>query len=241
MFCTECGYSISSTIKFCGNCGTQIKHQPVELREPSYHREEPKDVAEQISDVCPPSTVSPNGTGPEISVNSNVSQPVTVRPWVRYWARIMDLTIFGLIVGIGFGFFAPDLILDSTFDRVFGIIGVVFALVLEAMCFTVIGTTPGKSFFKVTLVTPNGQPPSVGDVISRNLHIWWRGLGCSIPVISIVTLIFAYRDLSRNGTTAWDRESKIKVVHGTFGVDRWFIFTLFMLMVFLFLTVMGDR
>lgn len=241
MFCTECGFSITSTIKFCGNCGTSVVHQPVELKEPFPHRDAPTNGPDVTPNKLLSDTSSLIETCPETSISSSAAQTVTVHPWVRYWARITDMIIFSLMVSVVFSFFAPDLFLDSTFDRVFGIIAVVFALVLEAMCFTVIGTTPGKKFFKISLVALNGQTLSIGDVITRNFHIWWRGLGCSIPLIGIVTLIFAYRDLTRNGTTAWDRESNIKVVHGSFGIDRWFIFALFILMVFLLLTVLGER
>jgi uncharacterized RDD family membrane protein YckC len=237
MFCTECGISISSTIKFCGNCGTPLEHQTVEQRELVRRNDEPISGPDEIPNELQSDTYRLIETRAEKSVGSNVSKTATIRPWVRYWARITDIIIFSLIVGVGFGFLAPELFQDSDFDRVFGIIAVVFALVLEAICFTVVGSTPGKKFFKINLVTQNGQTLSIGDVIARNFHLWWRGLGCGIPLISLVTLIFAYRDLTSTGTTAWDRDSKVNVVHGTFGIWRWFIFACFMFVVFLLLSV----
>ena len=47
----------------------------------------------------------------------------------------------------------------------------------------------------------------------RELLVWVKGLGFGIPVVTVVTLVMAYRRLDGDAITSWDDKLGLVVLH----------------------------
>ncbi len=146
------------------------------------------------------------------------------RPWVRYWARSFDfalyylitlLVLFPLITGAGWGlFFTPIYLI---------VMMVVFflAIFIEAIMLSWWGTTPGKWMLRVQLRHETGEKLSYSQALKRSGDVWFRALALGLPLINVVTLIYAFFFLKRTGQTSWDRDGRLTVSHQPISVERW--------------------
>ena len=143
-----------------------------------------------------------------------------VRPWVRYWARMFDIYLTALALGIALGIFSPRALDVSGSNILFGLAILLIWVVVESLLLSSIGVTPGKWLLKTRLVPPSGEKPSFATALSRSVKVWWRGLGIGLPIISLVTLIIARSDLKESGSTTWDKDTGFVVVHERIGFLR---------------------
>lgn len=192
MYCTQCGASVTDGARFCGKCGAAVQVAPV---------------------VAMPATVT---------VGPAVAQQVVpqIRPWVRYWARMFDICLFSLGVGLLIGIFAPQAFSEKGSDLLFGIVLLFGWVFVEALLLSTFGTTPGKWLLKIRLTPPSGSAMSYSAALSRSIKVWWRGLGIGFPPVSLITLIVAQGRLTRNAITSWDREGAFVVSHEQIGAGR---------------------
>ena len=158
-----------------------------------------------------------------------------IRPWVRYWARMTDLFIFNMVIGL------ITLICASLFklsDVIYGLLAFVLYNFAEAALLATWGTTPGKAFFKVRVRNSDGSKLSYIDGLSRAFKIMFYGEGLGIIPICIFTLIKAHNRLTNKGITSWDEDKGIVVSHQMLGPWR-VIGILVLFAVFLGLMVLG--
>lgn len=148
------------------------------------------------------------------------------RPWVRFWARMIDYSIFfGIIsaVGVGLDFFpapsSPFLLLML----------LIFLWVwIESFLLATWGYTPGKWFLKVKIRRREDQQKiSFPESMERSLSVWFLGLGGGIPIISLITLIVANVKLSNLGIATWDKRGGFIVEHEKIGFFRAFLTIIF--------------
>ena len=57
---------------------------------------------------------------------------------------------------------------------------------------------------------PDGSPIGGPRALRREFLVWCRGLGLGVPIISLVTLIVAFKRLKRRGTTSRDEELSLR-------------------------------
>lgn len=131
-------------------------------------------------------------------------------PWRRYWARFLDLTIFSILLALAAGFIMPSLFVEGGpfygpgSDQLVGWLVLPFAMIADGIVLGLFGTTPGKAIAGVHVSGVRGARLKVGDAIQRNLQVWWYGLGTGFPIISLFTLISAYRKASRGEPMRWE-------------------------------------
>lgn len=154
-------------------------------------------------------------TPPELSNAEDQS----ARPWIRYWARIFDLFIIGLVPAGLYLLSAPE-VAEGASDLLLTIISINLWILVESVLLSTWGTTPGKFLFKIKLGKSDGKPISIGDAFYRSWRVAWRGLALGIPLVSIFTLLRACDRLSTEGTTTWDREGGFTVTHKRIGKVR---------------------
>ncbi|HMO51234.1 MAG TPA: RDD family protein [Kiritimatiellia bacterium] len=159
------------------------------------------------------------------------------RPWVRYWARYIDILIFALLVGVLLQIIMPELLEIN--DIIFGIILTLVYTFFEATMLTSWGTTPGKAILGVSIRKDDGSKPSYGDALSRSMSVWAGGMGCGIPVVTLIAHISAYNKLSREGITSWDANGGYLVLHKKVGFFRVFA-VIAIFFVFLMLISLGQ-
>jgi len=149
-------------------------------------------------------------------------------PWRRFYARTIDLFFISFVVvaflGALFGFFAPHMVNEimHTLKNPFlsGIIVYIFWVPLEAFFLFRTGTTPGKSLFGIQVLDKSGHRLSYPDALQRTFLLWIKGEGLGIPLVAIVTRLFAYKRLKNTGTTLWDSAMGTVVTHKEFTMVR---------------------
>ena len=150
--------------------------------------------------------------------DSIVAPTTAVRPWIRFWARYLDIIIFSFASGIFLEIFAPSLLNSSEF---FLTILILFVWIfVEATLLSSWGTTPGKWLLRVNLNGSGGGKMDFSGVLNRSFAVWFRGLGLGIPIVSFFTLISAHNYLKKENATSWDRDGNFTVSHGKVGIIR---------------------
>ncbi|SMN11356.1 hypothetical protein SPBRAN_1612 [uncultured Candidatus Thioglobus sp.] len=200
MFCTKCGTKLSASDRFCNSCGattlSDVTSEPL-IDEP----QSPLALTE--------TTIA--------QVNEAVAQ---VRPWVRYWARMFDVMLFSLPVGLVIGLLFPDAFAKPESEQLLGILILFSWTFVESILLVAFGTTPGKWLFQTRFVLTSGTVFTFSEALSRSVKVWWRGLGIGFPLVSLITMIVAYNKLTNNQHTSWDKDAGIIIKHERIGVPR---------------------
>lgn len=196
MNCPQCKASLPAGARFCPMCSA------------------PLDIEES------PQTLTA-ATESARSVTTNIAGPQApvppVRPWVRYWARMFDLTLFMFLIGIFLAVLAPKLFSNRYVPPVLEIGSIFLWVFVEALLLSIFGRTPGKWLFKAHLNTISRQPLRYSDAFHRSTKVWWRGMGAGIPFVSLITTVVAYNRLRNKRSTSWDREGHFTVTHERIG------------------------
>jgi uncharacterized RDD family membrane protein YckC len=160
---------------------------------------------------------------PIITVNGTLMQdsPCRVRqtrPWIRYFARMVDLFLFSLMAGIILGLYAPSM---AALPNSLLTVGILFAWIFqESVLLANCGTTPGKWFFKIKVRNSRGQKLTFSEALNRSFGVWIKGMGAGVPLLNLITLLSSRSKLKRDGITTWDEEGGFVVTHGKIGVFR---------------------
>ena len=190
--------------------------------------------------------LSPGKLSPEssfIAAENDLESVSQVRPWVRYWARSVDLfvftVIFGFIVGVAGIFNEVAWQLLELPDAVFGIIIICLYPFVEAVFISNWGASPGKWILNTKVLNKYGEHLSYTEALIRSFRIVWQGMGLGIPIVSLVTLLISYSNLKNNSITRWDANLETVVMHKKIGVTRIFI-TILILIAFFALVIYGS-
>ena len=137
-----------------------------------------------------------------------------VHPWRRFFAFYFDVLLFMLPVTLPWLYIDVDsyLAFSSLYmGLALGMLKIVTAVPLIALCTAVFGTTPGKRLLGITLE----KPPEMGftGLFKRSIYAFVFGTGLQLAAVSFVPLFFSYIRLKRTGTVQWDRLFKTKVSH----------------------------
>lgn len=160
---------------------------------------------------------------PSINENLGVGKPIEFfvppRPWVRYFARLIDLYFGSFLVAITWNLVSP-----STYDRMLvnigneyfiGIILYIIWLFFESLSLSTLGTTLGKWVFSSKLVSIDGGKLSFPKALLRSFSMWVNGLGLMLPVVSLLTLSNSFNRLKNEnytGHTKWDIKTNSAVI-----------------------------
>ena len=151
--------------------------------------------------------------------------------WRRYFARLIDISVLSVPIGMLFRVFPQVPYLENA--AVIFIISVFLWVFVESFLLSVWGTTPGKFLYKINLQSQGGERITFSRVLRRSFAVWFRGLGCGIPLIIAITMIVANRKLVRRGVTSWDNSGGFSVTHHNIGFLRWLTILLVITLIFL--------
>lgn len=149
-----------------------------------------------------------------------------VRPEVRFFARLFDYALFGLITGTIFGFTAPSMF-DMPNKILLSMIIVFIWVFVEASLLSSWGTTPGKWLLRITLVDSAGQKLNFSNALLRCFSVWGKGVGIGFPVVNLIAFHFSYKKLTQQGVTTWDSKGGFVVSHEKIGKLRVLLTVLF--------------
>ncbi|MBC8273539.1 MAG: RDD family protein [Chloroflexi bacterium] len=160
---------------------------------------------------------------PVITVNNMLTQGShcrvrQVRPWVRYFARFVDLFLFSLLAGFVLGMYVPSVLnVPSSFLTV----AILFVWIFqEAVLLANCGTTPGKWLFKIKVTDSQGQKLKFSDALNRSFGVGLKGMGGGVPLLPLLTLLGSKSKLKRDGVTVWDEDGGFLVTHSRIGILR---------------------
>lgn len=133
-------------------------------------------------------------------------------PWRRFLARTVDLYTLRLLLIFIFSYLI-GLIFPQNVDKYVKlienpIIGAIILYLLwiptEALFLYIMGTTPAKWLFGIHIKKKTAENLSFNEALSRAFQVFVYGEGFAIPLITLFTRIFSYRNLVKNGITRWD-------------------------------------
>ena len=172
------------------------------------------DAMGEVLAAPPPSPSSPSVHRDSIS-DARGWSTTAVAPWRRFGARMFDTTIHGVVGIIVLAYawysFAP-ISADKFFNFISSPAGTVFDPIITGIVAALVGgfvigstgSSIGKAIFGVKVVHANLQAIGIGNGLKREIQVWFLGLGLGIPLVTLFTMISAYRKLRDNGTTTWD-------------------------------------
>jgi uncharacterized RDD family membrane protein YckC len=157
-------------------------------------------------------------------------------PWRRYFARLLDTMAFSFAFFFCLGIMFPSLFQTDTkgTEQLYNLLAVFAYVPFEAFCMTAFGTTIGKSLYGIQVTNSVGGPITLRESFKRSFDVWTRGWGLAIPIIALFTLVTAYKTLTRDGITSWDRELLFVVEHRPFSYLRLFLLPIIWLLLLAF-------
>ncbi len=139
-----------------------------------------------------------------------------IRPWVRYWARYIDVYLFTIFIIMLQQLLFPTKQLDLSI-AVFGLHFV--WVLLEAQLLATWGTTPGKWLLKIKVRDADNNKLTLKTALIRGFLVWSVGMAM-YTIFSTITEAISYMNLRSKGTTVWDKYCKSNVTHENFGTER---------------------
>ncbi len=139
-------------------------------------------------------------------------------PWRRLFAKQVDLFVLcgvpAILLGLGKVFSVPIIA---------GFFMLGFWLPAEALLLSIVGTTPGRWLLGITVRTSEDQKLSLGKSCKRAILVATQGMAFLIPYVAIIPIYFAYKRLTKTGTTLWDSSVGSVVTHAEWRAARVFL------------------
>ena len=138
-----------------------------------------------------------------------------IHPWVRYWARYIDMYFLIMLVMMLQAVFFPTEQLDLDIAA----IGIYFVwILLEAQLLATWGTTPGKWLLKTKVRDLKNNKLTLKTALIRGSLVWFVGLGMTL--FTPITEVISFMSLREKKITFWDKYCKCNVTHEKFGAER---------------------
>ncbi len=128
--------------------------------------------------------------------------PRLCMPWRRYFARMVDLELYALIVGL----LIRDFLLRNLLLTVFTFSAM---LLTEPLLLYLFGTTPGKAIFGIRVTDAEEGRLPYGRGLERTWMVLLEGMALNIPFLG---WYFQYRCLqaAENGDAlSWEQDSEL--------------------------------
>ncbi len=134
-------------------------------------------------------------------------QNIVPHPWRRYFARTLDMSIYGIIVT---SFFLLVVRWDTAGDGFASLVEIAFSrllmILIEPILLSKLGTTPGKWIFGLELRDNRGNKITYSDGLWRVFNVLKTGMGFSIPLYNIYRLIKSYNTCNDQNEMLWDQD-----------------------------------
>lgn len=152
----------------------------------------------------------------EINVEDN-NYP---RPFVRYFAKGIDLFIYMSLIGLTFTILTvifgvqvvtSGLIFSYMFHFIVFLLTLFLLIFFEAFLTHFFGNSLGRHYFNFRLASKDGSNLSFPQHLKRAFYLYIVGFG--VLVFAFFTHIYWFFKLEKNNTTYWDDSAKTKVVH----------------------------
>jgi uncharacterized RDD family membrane protein YckC len=204
-----------------------------------------------------PNAPSPTFGGYAQQSKSPVDQSKSVlggqhHPWRRLFARTVDICTAGFLLFLLLIFALSATMPEQAAGFAKAIENPIIASVVlylvwlpaESLFLSLFGTTPAKWLFGIRVTHTGGDLLSFSEALNRSFLVFVQGVGLGIPFVALFTQIFAYRRLTKTGTTLWDTSANAVVLHKEWGVLRAFVCTAAVFSVLILMSILnavGNR
>ena len=79
---------------------------------------------------------------------------------------------------------------------------------------------PGKQVMAIRVRLPDGKPLGFNLMFRRAMLVWVKGVALGLPLVSLLAMLIALNDLSKNKLSSWDRDCGSVVEYGEIGPGR---------------------
>jgi uncharacterized RDD family membrane protein YckC len=155
------------------------------------------------------------------------------RPWLRFWARMLDYMWFFLFVLTIVGPWLPKepprlehnpflshLVLD-----LFVLVPMLLYVPVEAWLLSKFGSTPGRALLRVQVRRLDGGLPTFTQALSRSFQVCVKGLALGLPLVYLIAMWWSRIMLVQRGVSSWDESAETRVEHGE--AETWRYLVLF--------------
>ena len=147
--------------------------------------------------------------------------PDRPRPWIRFWARFIDIVIFttGILWFVDAASLADpkDLVaypVPTKASIVFTLAVPLAWIFVESTLLLYLRTTPGKWLLNIKLRRSDGGALELGQAWRRSFSVWWRGWGIGLMPLMLIGFALASLSLTAHNKTTWDIREDLEVEHG---------------------------
>jgi uncharacterized RDD family membrane protein YckC len=138
------------------------------------------------------------------------------RPWPRFWARFLDVQLYGVPIILILATIFPALFVGEAFqgrsgDMLAGVIALPFVMLLDAAILANTGSSPGKALAGLYFADADSGRVSLARTVGRNARVYFRGFILGLPLLVLVGYANAYNDIKDSGLTDWDRTTDTRV------------------------------
>lgn len=142
------------------------------------------------------------------------------QPWPRFLARMFDSLLLGAVLWFVLSLLAM-LVAPAPSEKLFSVVDnrfvsnvFTFAIVLVPIaCLVAFAETPGKLLLGVRVRRNDGSRLDLPTALKRELHVFVRGVGLGLPLVSMVMYVISHQRLMEEGTTHWDAALDCRVEH----------------------------
>lgn len=129
--------------------------------------------------------------------------PQAFCPWRRYFARTLDLMLYGTLFETVFCLLS-GLPVQRMSRLAAAVAGMVLMLIIEPLLLRFFGTTAGKFCFGLSIEPAEGGRLPYWDGLSRTAGALYYGMAFQIPLLSIYTLWKSYKRCSDKRWQPWE-------------------------------------
>jgi hypothetical protein len=137
--------------------------------------------------------------------------PETPRPWRRFFAKWIDLSLYNIVFFILIIFSIEQDISNSAILFALLAITLAPAQILDGIILAIFGSSLGKLIFGVVVIPPEGN--TFLNSMKRTVLCLVYGMGFGIPMVNMFFIAYQHGKLKSQGQTSWDKKTGHKVVY----------------------------
>jgi uncharacterized RDD family membrane protein YckC len=136
-----------------------------------------------------------------------------IRPWHRFFARSLDLSIISILFALISAYLIRHDIMAVELGPFVLPFTTVLMMLVEIVLLSTWGYTPGKYLLKIRVLNAEGTKPTLKEAAIRSASLFLLGEGAGLTFINPVTEILSYFRLLKTGGTYWDVLAKTHIKH----------------------------
>ena len=148
------------------------------------------------------------------------------RPFVRYMARLFDLSLFSFFLITFISIFSPQFVFEAPPFLLF-IVSLLLYILVETAILFIFGNTLGKFLLNTRIKRTSGERIDLFTAIKRSLMVTSAGMGLGVPILNFICFYLGYRALKKHGHAFWDKQCDTVVLYGQASTGRILFISLF--------------